>query len=119
MELFPVEDRGTMRVWILARICTLREALVPAVSAQQVSPDAIRGRATEPMEMGRLDPDAAIMATILLQRSPPYGVRQMVNVAIVTEIMLARREPDRSVRLPVIAAALTMNIAILSLQEIL
>jgi hypothetical protein len=115
---FAVEEEGTTRVSIFARIRALREALVPAVSAPQVSPDVIRGHATELMEMCRLDPDAA-MATILLQRSPPYGVRQMVNVAIVTEILLAQRETDRSVRLPVIAAALTMNIAMLSLQEIL
>jgi hypothetical protein len=115
---FAVDEEATTRVSIFARILALREAMIPAVAAPRISPEAIRAHATELMELCRLDPDAAL-ATVLLQRSPPYGVRQMVNVAIVTEILLSQREPDRAARVPVIAAALTMNIAMLDLQEAL
>jgi hypothetical protein len=113
---FAVDEESTTRVSVFARVHSLREALVSAVTSLHVSPDVIRGHATELMELCRLDPDAAL-ATVLLQRSPPYGVRQMVNAAIVTEILLSQREPDRAARLPVVSAALTMNVAMLELQE--
>jgi hypothetical protein len=113
---FVIPEDNTTRVSIFERIRLFREALAPAVTASHISPEAIRGYAADLMELCRLDPDAAL-ATVLLQRSPPYGVRQMVNVAIVTEVLLAQREPEPVTRVPVIAAALTMNIAMLDLQE--
>jgi len=115
---FTVDEESTTRVSIVARIRSLREAMVQTLTAPQISPDAIRKHAAELMELCRLDPDAAL-STVLLQRAPPYGLRQMVNVAIVTEILLSHREADAGARASVIAAALTMNIAMLELQETL
>jgi hypothetical protein len=62
---FAVDEESTTRVSVFARIQSLREALVPAVTSLHISPDAIRGHATELMELCRLDPDAAL-ATVLL-----------------------------------------------------
>ncbi len=115
---FAADEGHSTRVSVFDRIRALREALVPVLSAPRIPPDVVCAHAAEIMELCRLDPDASL-ATILLQRAPPYGVRQMVNVAIVTEILLSQREPDPAARLPVIAAALTMNIAMLALQETL
>lgn len=115
---FTFDDETTRRVSILARTQALREALAETLSAPHISADAVRDHVTNLMELCRLDPDAAL-ATVLLQRSPPYGIRQMVNVGIVTELLFSQRQAEATARAPVIAAALTMNIAMLDLQETL
>lgn len=115
---FTVDDETTRRISIFARTQSLREGLAQSLAAPRISADAIRHHATDLMELCRLDPDAAL-ATVLLQRSPPYGIRQMVNVGIVTELLYSQRQPEVTARTPVIAAALTMNVAMLDLQETL
>lgn len=115
---FAFEDETTRRVSIFARTLALREALAATLAAPQISEDAVRAHAMDLIELCRLDPDAAL-ATVLLQRSPPYGIRQMVNVGIVTELLLSQRQAEAAARAPVISAALTMNIAMLDLQETL
>jgi HD-GYP domain-containing protein (c-di-GMP phosphodiesterase class II) len=63
-----------------------------------------------------IDPDAAL-AGILLSRSLPYSIRQSCNAAVVCEILFRQLEWPPEQRLPGIAAALTMNISMLKLQD--
>lgn len=65
-----------------------------------------------------LDPDAAI-ATIQLLTAHRYSVRRLVHAAILTELLLAHEGAPREERRVALAAALTMNIAMLDLQDTL
>jgi len=62
----------------------------------------------------QFDGDAAL-AYVLLGRAPRYTVRQHMNVAILTALMLSRMASVRAQA--ALAAALTMNIGMLALQE--
>ncbi|MFO1318134.1 MAG: HD domain-containing phosphohydrolase [Burkholderiales bacterium] len=61
----------------------------------------------------------ALLGTILWQRVPSYAVRHQVNVAIVTALLMHARKWEEASRLPVLCAALTMNVAMLDLQDAL
>lgn len=61
----------------------------------------------------------AMLGTILWQRVPAYAVRHQVNSAIVTALLMQARKWDDSQRIPVLCAALTMNVAMLDLQDAL
>jgi len=62
----------------------------------------------------QFDGDAAL-AYVLLGRAPRYTVRQHMNVAILAALMLSRMASVRAQA--ALAAALTMNIGMLALQE--
>ena len=65
-----------------------------------------------------LDPDASI-ATVQMLKSNRYSTRRLVHAAILMELLLAHgAEPVQQRRLA-LAAALTMNIAMLAMQDIL
>jgi HD-GYP domain-containing protein (c-di-GMP phosphodiesterase class II) len=64
----------------------------------------------------QFDSDAAL-AYVLLGQASRYTVRQQMNVAILTALMLARKASVRMEQ--ALAAALTMNIAMLVLHEAL
>ena len=66
----------------------------------------------------RLDGDAAI-ASILIQHEGRYSVRRMVHSAILCELMLLELGQSEEQRQHVICAALSMNIAMLDLQDVL
>lgn len=61
----------------------------------------------------------ALLGTVLWQRVPDYSVRHQVNAAIITDALMLARKWDEANRLPVLCAALTMNIAMLDLQDAL
>ncbi len=63
-----------------------------------------------------LDSDAAI-ATIQLLASHRYSIRRLVHAAILTELLLTHDNAPPQERRIVLAAALTMNIAMLDLQD--
>lgn len=61
-------------------------------------------------------PDLAI-AMILLSQEEPYGVRHAADVAVVVELALRRLGYSSTDRRSVVAAALTMNLGMLTLQD--
>lgn len=63
-----------------------------------------------------LDPDATL-AHIMFARDVPYPVRQMINVAIVTALLLERTNNDSERTQDAVCAALTCNLSIQSVQE--
>jgi hypothetical protein len=77
---------------------------------------AVRALAARLMHAVELDPDAAI-ATLTWLRDRPYASRQAVNVAVVTDLLLAHGGADAVLRGSAVCAALTMNLSIHSLQD--
>ncbi len=65
-----------------------------------------------------LDANAAI-ASIQWLRTAPYAVRQSVNVAVLADVVLEAHEADDATRDAAVAAALSMNVCIVDLQETL
>jgi len=65
-----------------------------------------------------LDPDAAL-AAILVDRDADYPIRQAVNCAIVSELLLGSVCPDTLTRRRIVAGALTMNLGMAALQALL
>jgi len=63
-----------------------------------------------------IDSDAAL-ASVLLSRWMPYSVRQSCNCAVICEVLFRQLEWPPEKRLPGVAAALTMNLPILELQD--
>lgn len=63
-----------------------------------------------------LEPDAAI-ATIQLLTAHRYSVRRLVHAAILVELLLTHEGAPREERRVALAAALTMNISMLDLQD--
>lgn len=97
---------------------TVAECLAAVTPAQRLDATVVGKCARELATLCARDPDATL-GTILLQRDPPYATRQMVNAAIVTELLLAPLILAPEARHPVLSAALTMNMAMIGLQEIL
>ena len=64
----------------------------------------------------RSDSDAAL-ANMLLGQAPHYAIRQQINVAILSALMLARMPPGTVHAEEAVCAALTMNLGMLDLQE--
>jgi hypothetical protein len=64
----------------------------------------------------RLDTDAAI-ASILIQQVGRYSVRRMVHSAILCELMVGELAQTEQQRMALTCAALSMNIAMLELQD--
>jgi HD-GYP domain-containing protein (c-di-GMP phosphodiesterase class II) len=62
------------------------------------------------------DADASI-GSIFLNNDHKYIIRHPVNVAVVCEILSQHLKWSKQERVPLLAAALTMNISILNLQE--
>lgn len=64
----------------------------------------------------RVDPDA-MLATILLDRSGRYSIGHCIDTAIVCEIVGQSSGISSDERLSIVSAALTMNIAMLEMQD--
>ncbi|MCE2946189.1 MAG: HD-GYP domain-containing protein [bacterium] len=79
---------------------------------------SVRAMAARLMHAVELDPDAAI-ATIAWLRDRPYAPRQAVNVAVVTDLLLAQAGVEATARASAVCAALTMNLSIHALQDTL
>ncbi|CAB1367840.1 HD-GYP domain-containing protein [Denitratisoma oestradiolicum] len=65
-----------------------------------------------------LDADPAL-ACVQLQRASRYSLRHSFHTAVLTEVLLARMGRDDASRLQAVAGALTMNVAMLGLQDAL
>ena len=115
-------DAAVKRVPVYARIQSVRDGLQASLAGVAqglpVVPDEIVRHARHLVDLCALDPDAAL-ATVLLQKGNPYGIRQMVNAAVVSELLLMQKQSDAEQRIPVLAAALTMNVSMLALQQTL
>ena len=79
---------------------------------------AVLAIASEVQKICESDGDTAV-ASIILDHTARYPIRHSVNTAILTELILRHLEQDAARRLSAMAAALTMNIAMIRLQEIL
>jgi hypothetical protein len=117
----PVRVSREVSVFRMAGECARRlEALIdgpkPGPGARTFA-DEIKALAHLVQQICRSDGDAAL-AYVLLGQAPRYTVRQQINVAILITLMLSRMERG-SVRIePSVAAALTMNIGMLALEEL-
>ncbi len=85
-------------------------------------PDAFEARvvalAQDLQRTCEIDSDAAL-ASVLLSRWLPYSVRQCCNTAVICEVLWRQLEWPAEKRLCGLAAALTMNLSILRLQDAL
>ncbi len=110
------------RVSVYWRLVELRGAVANAHAAtltegDQGSPMATYLRlAGTVIELCGLDAEAAL-GSVQLQRPADHCARHAVNTAIVSELLLVQRGVDTASRLPLLAAALTMNIAMRSLDN--
>jgi HD-GYP domain-containing protein (c-di-GMP phosphodiesterase class II) len=77
---------------------------------------AVRAIAADVRECCALDSDAAL-AQILLSTSPRYSIRHQVNTAVLAAILLSRLHHDEAKSESAVAAALTMNLSIVALQD--
>lgn len=116
------EARGP-RTWVsifdlIAKQQAELATLLPHASTRSDFAAAIAGIAAILQHGCELDSDAAI-ASILLNRSARFSVRHPVNTAILAELILRALEPDATKRLPALCAALTMNIAVHELSDVL
>jgi HD-GYP domain-containing protein (c-di-GMP phosphodiesterase class II) len=78
--------------------------------------ESVANLARSLIEVCAIDADAAL-GSLQLQRQPDYSVRQAVNTAIVTELLLVQRGVPPAARVPVLCAALTMNLSMRELQN--
>ena len=78
--------------------------------------EAIRTVATSVIEACNTDSDAAL-ARILLVKNASYAIRQTVNVAILSSVLRPELGGDLADHVSIVAAALTMNVSMLDLQD--
>jgi HD-GYP domain-containing protein (c-di-GMP phosphodiesterase class II) len=78
----------------------------------------LRGMVLAIQNACKIDGDAAI-ASILVARPPRYALRQAFNVAILAEILLKQLGAGEEERQTALAAALTMNLAVLDLMDLM
>ncbi len=113
--------KATHRVSVyadVANVAMLLEALFRAPDATPVFGDEVRRLAKVLSQACQLDPDAAL-AHIMFARDVGYPVRQSVNVAILTALLLERIKVDPARVATATCAALTMNLSMLALQDLL
>lgn len=110
-----------VRVSVYAEVVAAAHTLEALFCAPEANP-AFRADIAELADTLRkacaLDPDAAL-AHIMFAREARYPVRQAVNVAIVTALLLERMNNDRARTQAAVCAALTMNLTIQALQDAL
>lgn len=117
----PETRRVTARVSVFAMLGEAARQLEALLCAVQPAPTFAAGI----LDVARLlqnscelESDPAL-AHILLVRKARYSLRQSLNVAILTEILLKQLGRSESERLPAVAGALTMNIVMFDLQDAL
>jgi len=109
------------RVSIFARLTGVAGDLEALLSATPAGTDigaAVRSAAAIVKECCALDSDAAL-AQILLSEGIRYPLRQPVNAAVLSAILFGRLHHDDAQVCSAIAAALTMNMSIVELQDTL
>ncbi|MBE1160933.1 HD-GYP domain-containing protein [Dyella acidiphila] len=101
----------------LALILAARSRLLAALTGGGENfPAAIKRIAELLQRACQLNADVAL-AAIILQRDGHYATRHMVNVAIICELVGAAMEMPQAERCATMAAALTMNLGMLELQQ--
>jgi HD-GYP domain-containing protein (c-di-GMP phosphodiesterase class II) len=109
------------RVSIFDRLTDVAHALEDSVSMAPPTPEfesTLRLSATNVRECCALDSDAAL-AHIMIAGMHRYSLRHTTNVAVLTALLLTRLNHDPAKVESTIAAALTMNLTILDLQDTL
>jgi HD-GYP domain-containing protein (c-di-GMP phosphodiesterase class II) len=79
---------------------------------------ALRGYAKQVMDLCERSPDLAI-AAILLKEYKRYPIAHGLHVAVLCELVARRGDFDEASRMSLCCAALTQNIAIVDLQQLL
>jgi HD-GYP domain-containing protein (c-di-GMP phosphodiesterase class II) len=112
-------SRGT-RVSIFTLLDEIHNSLERALDTPEpVSLAAtISGIASTLQRACRLDADAALAST-LLRRKGRYSIRRLVQTAVIVELLMTRFGRDELQRRSAVAAALTRDIAMLALQDVL
>lgn len=109
-----------VRMPVLKRIEALQTVLDALLT--QAAPGSFQSRvlrlASDLQACFALDPDAAIASVQMLQHGR-YSVRRLMHAAILTELVLSHAGDASEQRLSALAAALTMNIAMLDVQDVL
>lgn len=106
------------RVSIVARLNEVTARLDPLLSGPPSAgfDAAVLALAADVRECSALDSDAAL-AQIMLSHSLRYSIRHQVNAAVLASILFARLHHDEGSVLSAVAAALTMNVSIVPLQD--
>jgi len=107
------------QVSVFEQLSALRRDLAPVLA--DTGPglaDGIRQITARLRRAVALDANAAI-ASIQWLRTAPYAIRQSINVAVLSEVVLDGQEADIAIRESAVAAALSMNVCIVELQEVL
>lgn len=100
----------------LMRTVTIElEHLLQSPSAATFGP-AMLALAARLQHVCALNADAAL-ATIQLMNDGRYGVRRMIHVAILAELVLQAQHVDENPRQVALAAAMSSNMAMLALQD--
>ena len=113
--------RPTEKVSVFALLGHARRdyaALFDAPADDSTFAATLRGTMRAIQNACKIDGDAAI-ASILIARPPRYSMRQAFNVAILSEILLKQLGAAEDERQTALAAALTMNLAILDLMDLM
>lgn len=97
----------------------LRDRLNTLLFAQPMAPDLqqrVEGLALALDHVCNIDSDAAL-ASVILSRRMPYSARHACNCAVVVGLLCRQLDWPAERRLSIMAAALTMNLAMLDLQD--
>lgn len=116
-----VGARPGVRVSVYAEVLAAARHLEALLVAPEANPGFVKdisGVADTLCHACDLDRDAAL-GHIMFAREVSYPIRQSVNVAILTALLLGRSRNDRARTHSAACAALTMNLSILSLQDVL
>ncbi len=112
----PPAERERIAIFeMLDQVRTALQALLQRPVAANFSEDIV-GLADRLQSACEIDADAAL-ASAMLFRTQPYSIRQQCNTAVISEMMCRQLDWTRERRVPVVAAALTMNISMLKLQD--
>jgi HD-GYP domain-containing protein (c-di-GMP phosphodiesterase class II) len=111
----------TSRVSVYAEVVHAAKTLEALVGAPESNPAFARdiGEVADKLRKAcALDPDAAL-AHIMFSRDVRYPIRQSINAAVITALLLERLGNDSARTQAAVCAALTMNLSILGVQDVL
>ncbi len=92
------------------------ERLLGRVAGEPDFPSRVLEIARSIQQAVARDSEAA-MGRLLIDGHPRYAIRHSVHAALICEIVARRQGRSEEERLPMVAAALTMNVAMLQLQD--
>jgi HD-GYP domain-containing protein (c-di-GMP phosphodiesterase class II) len=119
--LAPSAAKATARVSIYAEVSSAARTLEALLCAPEANPtfsEDVAELAGVVRRACRLDPDAAL-AYVMFAREVRYPIRQSISVAIITALLLERMKHDDARTQAAVCAALTMNLSIQALQDML